>query len=75
MFEMQDETERQEMIDKARKYAKNLGNAPLIFTSAEKGININRLYKLALAFIFGLGEIVEKVVENDKPLFEYTLTA
>ncbi|CAL6067173.1 Tem-1-like_protein [Hexamita inflata] len=63
--------DKAEILSHARKYAKAMGNAPLIFTSAAKGINVVRLFKLIVSMVFGLNSGIEKVTEVDKPIFEY----
>ena len=65
------EAERTDIINYARKYAKAMSNAPLIFTSAQKGININRLFKFTIIKAFGLPNNVESCSDTSKPLFEF----
>lgn len=65
------EEEKQEVVHQARKYAHAMGNIPLIFTSAMKGVNVIRLFKLLIQMIFGLESKIAQVKDVDKPIFEY----
>lgn len=73
-FVEQPQAKRQELIAHARKYAKAMRNCPLVFTSAEKGININRLFKLIVCVVFGLEPGIECISAEGQPIFEYALS-
>ncbi|EET01237.1 GTP-binding protein TEM1 [Giardia duodenalis assemblage B] len=67
------EDKRKEIIEHARRYSKAMKNCPLVFTSAELGVNINRLFKLVVCLVFGLNPGIEQIDADDQPIFEYTL--
>ena len=60
--------EEQEDIDKqARKFAKAM-KAPLIFTSASHGINVQKIFKVVLAKVFDLKCTLETYTAVGEPL-------
>lgn len=73
LFVTLNEEKRTEILDHARKYSKAMKNCPLVFTSAERGINVNRLFKLIVSMVFGLNPGLEVVSSTDKPIFEFSL--
>eukprot|EP00702_Spironucleus_salmonicida_P006393 EST47684.1 Tem-1-like protein [Spironucleus salmonicida] len=70
LFMSVDEKQRSETLAMARKYAKTMA-APLVFVSAEKGVNVNRLFKLCIAKVFGLPLPSEQCSDETKPIFEF----
>ena len=63
--------EQEEMLASVRKYAKAMGNVPIIYTSAAKGINVIRLFKLIVSMVFGIDPKINKVTEAGNPILEY----
>jgi len=71
MFDELPEEKREDIVEHARKYSHAMKDCPLVFTSALRGININRLFKLILSLVFGLECGVEQVTDPSRALFEY----
>jgi hypothetical protein len=45
--------------------------SPLIFCSAQAGINVKKLFKLGLAKYFGMTPDIEQISNDGEPIFEY----
>lgn len=63
--------EQEDICQTARKYAKAMGNCPLVFCSSSHGINVLKLFKLIFEKVFSLPEDVPQIHEVGQPLLEY----
>jgi hypothetical protein len=45
--------------------------APLIYCSAQAGINVKKLFKLGLSKYFGMDPGIEMITNDGEPIFEY----
>mmetsp|Transcript_671 Transcript_671/g.908 ORF Transcript_671/g.908 Transcript_671/m.908 type:complete len:202 (-) Transcript_671:70-675(-) len=61
---------KQEMTKQARKFAKAM-KASLIFSSAQKGINVAKIFKIVLAKAFRLKCNVKPISKVGDPILEY----
>lgn len=64
------EEEQNEITETARKYSEKM-KAPLIYSSAQAGINIKKLFKLVLAKVFDLPVQLDQITGAGEPLLEW----
>lgn len=69
-FAQQPPDAQAETVKTARKYAAAM-KAPLVFTSASLGVNIQKLFKVALSKTFNLKCAVQPIQNAGEPLLEY----
>ena len=62
--------EQEDITTQARKYAEKM-KSPLIYCSAQAGVNVKKLFKLVLAKVFDLNPGVEKITNVGEPILEY----
>ena len=61
------EKDQKEVTKQAKKYAKAM-KAPLIFSSASHSVNVNKIFKILLAKVFGLKCNIPKITKQGDPL-------
>eukprot|EP00792_Barthelona_sp_PAP020_P004717 TRINITY_DN2304_c0_g1_i1.p1 TRINITY_DN2304_c0_g1~~TRINITY_DN2304_c0_g1_i1.p1 ORF type:complete len:195 (+),score=38.06 TRINITY_DN2304_c0_g1_i1:48-632(+) len=62
--------EQAEVTTLARKYAAAM-KAPIIFCSSAVGVNVNKIFKIALSKVFQIPINVPKVLEPGQPIIDY----
>lgn len=62
--------EQEAVIKQARKYAKAM-KAPLIFTSASVGINVQKIFKLVFSKVFNVRCSIPQKSGPGEPIIEY----
>lgn len=70
VFVREEESEKENVIRQARKYAKAM-KAPLIFTSASVGINVQKIFKLVFSKVFNVKVSIPIKSAADEPILEY----
>ena len=61
------EKDQKEVTKQAKKYAKAM-KAPLIFSSASHSVNVNKIFKILLAKVFGLKCNIPKITKQGDPI-------
>lgn len=70
IFVRTEETEQAAVLKQARKYAKAM-KAPLIFTSASVGINVQKIFKLVFSKVFNVRASIPTKSAPGEPILEY----
>merc|ERR1711879_788841 len=70
LFDHQDINQKRETIKHARKFAKAM-KAPLIFCSASKAININKIFQFIISKFFNVEPRVKELTNSSEPIIEY----
>ena len=61
------EKDQKEVTKQAKRYAKAM-KAPLIFSSASHSVNVNKIFKILLAKVFGLKCNIPKITKQGDPI-------
>merc|ERR1711879_859324 len=70
LFDHQDINQKRETIKHARKFAKAM-KAPLIFCSASKAINVNKIFQIIISKVFNVEPRVKELTSENEPIIEY----
>lgn len=67
------EKERLATIKQARKFAKVMKGASLVFCSSAAGVNVKKIFKLVMQKVFGVDMKVKQMQGENEPIIEYTM--
>eukprot|EP01113_Clastostelium_recurvatum_P005338 TRINITY_DN1238_c0_g1_i3.p1 TRINITY_DN1238_c0_g1~~TRINITY_DN1238_c0_g1_i3.p1 ORF type:complete len:173 (-),score=30.88 TRINITY_DN1238_c0_g1_i3:12-530(-) len=63
---------KQDLVATARRYAKAMGGAPLVFCSASRGQNISAVFKIILSKLFNISCTLPRLSDElNGPILEY----
>jgi len=70
LFDQLDTSYKQDITKHARKFAKAM-KAPLIYCSASKAINVNKIFQIIISKVFNVEPRVKELSGENEPIIEY----